>query len=1275
MRSYPRETRYRFWRAVVVSGTLAAALVAPGSARADNYCAVAGQPLLNTANNCNGVPDIDRAIMLRSFTWKGHRYLIADVGNDLRLWQVDNPTAPGSAVSSHFRVPLHTDIDQNLVTFAVCDDCRYGIAAFGIEGQVLFDLGTGSTPSLSTSHQIAEYAAGTTSWKYVATFKTDDGAQYVIGRGVDVSCSGDNGVARIAGVNTSDLTGVGCLEADGVAVKPLRTWEVRGSNQNRYLYILTATETLELFRIVTSVGGSMPLQWIGTVATGLGDGQASVDIDTGNLMLAVQTTSGMNLYQLQDPDGGNPTGKTALVTGYDPPSGIGYPSVLGAIQYPFVWIAKRGGQDAALIDIANPSNPQEIEPGFWDPTNPWNDYSPDGCQHDVFGHFVSSGTSTVLFLAQFSILQGIDVSACGSAEPTARLEITPGEVFPGDTITVRNISTGSWTRSALWIEDEAGTVVAGHQSLQVPNDPDNDTVTFQVPLALASTASYTAHVIVESDDYPWDPGHPAGQTTSEAVAIDRAPEAQITITPQAVITGDTVTLHATAEGHPAAPEVRLDPFSWTLTPPAGAGCPTGWTVQDSMTCTAEGQDPPAVLLSTSGPWECDLVVSYVHEATGGTDLYTATVHEALDVTSVAAALSVPDNPLNTDSITLNGTASRWDASVDSIGYQWEVLDTLGNSAYGGCGSGSVSSASQLTCTIPEDTLDPGNYTVRLTITNGSDTSSVERTLSVADGSVQVSFNCIPSVLDIGAETRCTVSGITDMTIASQVRWNWGGAGCDEGSTETCVPDSAIACTTARHSYSSAGTKTITLTVTVGGTPHTATGQVTVNASGSCSGGGGDGGGGGGGGGGETNDPDFSWIPGSPQIGQDVRFTISGIAGTLEQVTWDFGGPGCSEDQQVTCTNDGWTNCSMHTFQYSSSGAKTVHLTVRIDGQNYTAPTHTLTVQDAGECGQSCSYTVSPMMVTMKASGGTSDITVSADDGCDWTATANAGWLHIVSGSSGSGDGTVTVRADANSGDARQGSLTVAGRNVTIKQDAASGGGGGGDETGPMLVPAAASVPGVGGTNWKSDLRIFNPAEDATQVQIQYIPEPGDTTAYPTLLYTVNPDNTIWIDDIMYWFTQGAQAKGALVITYTPEDARPLIVSRTYNDTDAGTYGQLVPVLGSSSLASAGERLVVTGVEHNDDFRTNIGLVNTGNTDAGVVIRLLSDTGETAQEITYTIPAMAYIQRALSNLAQDPELEFNGTVVVEVVTGGPVAVYGSIVDQRTGDPIFVQASKK
>ncbi|MFZ2448524.1 MAG: C1 family peptidase [Syntrophobacteraceae bacterium] len=90
----------------------------------------------------------------------------------------------------------------------------------------------------------------------------------------------------------------------------------------------------------------------------------------------------------------------------------------------------------------------------------------------------------------------------------------------------------------------------------------------------------------------------------------------------------------------------------------------------------------------------------------------------------------------------------------------------------------------------------------------------------------------------------------------------------------------------------------------------------------------------------------------------------------------------------------------------------------------------------------CAYAVSPTAKTFAAAGGNGTLSVTAASGCSWSAVSNVSWIHVTSGASGSGNGSVGYHVDANTSAKRTGTITVAGKTFTVTQNA----------------PAAASCP-------------------------------------------------------------------------------------------------------------------------------------------------------------------------------------------------------------------------
>ena len=85
---------------------------------------------------------------------------------------------------------------------------------------------------------------------------------------------------------------------------------------------------------------------------------------------------------------------------------------------------------------------------------------------------------------------------------------------------------------------------------------------------------------------------------------------------------------------------------------------------------------------------------------------------------------------------------------------------------------------------------------------------------------------------------------------------------------------------------------------------------------------------------------------------------------------------------------------------------------------------------------SCTYIVSPTVKSTSATGEDFAVSVTTSAGCDWTTSSAAAWITVDSGAPGRGNGSVRLVVARNTGPARTGIVTVAGRQVRVEQQAA-----------------------------------------------------------------------------------------------------------------------------------------------------------------------------------------------------------------------------------------------
>jgi Zn-dependent metalloprotease len=103
-------------------------------------------------------------------------------------------------------------------------------------------------------------------------------------------------------------------------------------------------------------------------------------------------------------------------------------------------------------------------------------------------------------------------------------------------------------------------------------------------------------------------------------------------------------------------------------------------------------------------------------------------------------------------------------------------------------------------------------------------------------------------------------------------------------------------------------------------------------------------------------------------------------------------------------------------------------------------THVAATDLPADCGGACSFSINPTSASFAAAGGSQNVTVTTQTGCNWTAASNNSFITVTSGASGSGSGTVSYSVAANTGSlSRNGSLTIAGLTHSVSQAGTGGG--------------------------------------------------------------------------------------------------------------------------------------------------------------------------------------------------------------------------------------------
>ena len=219
-----------------------------------------------------------------------------------------------------------------------------------------------------------------------------------------------------------------------------------------------------------------------------------------------------------------------------------------------------------------------------------------------------------------------------------------------------------------------------------------------------------------------------------------------------------------------------------------------------------------------------------------------------------------------------------------------------------------------------------------------------------------------------------------------------------------------------------------------------------------------------------------------------------------------------------------------------------------------------------------------------------------------------------------------------------------------------------------VMQGIAKVGGIAGTDWRSSLTLVNPTDGNRGVTLGLLlrGQPNPTPDEITL--TLAPHEIHVVDDVLSDLF-GLDSGAASIAVQA--SAGMILSGRTFNQTDNGTYGQYIPLQHGTNAIMAGGRGVFVGVTQDESFRSNLGLTNSLPGNVWVALTLLDNEGNqvgSRQAVQVRTGESLQVDRVAQLFSTD-DIE-GATLVVELSTGSAVDAYLSIIDARTGDPVFL-----
>ncbi len=223
-----------------------------------------------------------------------------------------------------------------------------------------------------------------------------------------------------------------------------------------------------------------------------------------------------------------------------------------------------------------------------------------------------------------------------------------------------------------------------------------------------------------------------------------------------------------------------------------------------------------------------------------------------------------------------------------------------------------------------------------------------------------------------------------------------------------------------------------------------------------------------------------------------------------------------------------------------------------------------------------------------------------------------------------------------------------------------------------LLPSAAHATGFGGVVYTTDLTVANTTTSDLAFTMRFLGHDADGRTGSVKTMGVGAGKTVTYTDVLGSVFGMSTGYGAIRIV--ADGAGLVVMGQTSTPGAGGTVGQSVPAFRSTDLVRQGSPQVITPVQNDAAFRTNLILANANESALDVDVSLVSDAGKLLGARTYSLPPLGMTQ--VTGVVKDlgvSETVSSGRLVVSTPTAnGAFAAYGALIDNPTGDPRTVLA---
>lgn len=214
-----------------------------------------------------------------------------------------------------------------------------------------------------------------------------------------------------------------------------------------------------------------------------------------------------------------------------------------------------------------------------------------------------------------------------------------------------------------------------------------------------------------------------------------------------------------------------------------------------------------------------------------------------------------------------------------------------------------------------------------------------------------------------------------------------------------------------------------------------------------------------------------------------------------------------------------------------------------------------------------------------------------------------------------------------------------------------------------VIPVIGHVAGFEGVEWRSDVAVRNDLSYAVDIFLSVPGVPGE----PFVMQTLAPGESVTFTDASAT-TFGTMGYLSPLVVQTPGVQSVSVLATAYGIKDGKvTRTQIIPAVYGTT--GPGTR-TLRGLSFGNEYRTNIGLGNLGDTTVTLSLALQRVAGRNLAVTTVVVPPHSLIHESLQKFFPLVTEGSNFSVVVDSAYPGSYA-YASVILNSTNDGTFVR----